>query len=136
MLRKILVFSLMILVFNLAGGGLVSARTQNDTTAKSAEKIKTKIAGIGTGEKAKVRVKLRDDTILKGYVSAINEESFTLTNKKNGAATNVDYANVKKISHGGLSTAAKIGIAVGVAVPLTIFLTLLNIRCNNEGGCF
>jgi hypothetical protein len=125
--------SLIVLVLNLAGGNAVFAQTQDN---KNVEKIKTKIAKIGTGEKSKVRVELLNQTKLKGYVSAIDNDSFTVTDKKTGTATKVDYAQVKKVMNGyGLSTAAKIGIGVGIAVPVAIVLTIFGIYCSNEGGC-
>jgi hypothetical protein len=136
MFKKYLVFSLIVLVFNFVGGRLVFAQTQNDKSVKLTQKIKTKVAKFGSGEKSKVKVELLNQTKIKGYISAIDDDSFTITDKKTGAATKIDYANTKKVMSGkGLSTAAKIGIAVGIAVPLTIILTLFGIRYCNESAC-
>ncbi len=136
MLKKCLVLLLVVLVFNFAGGRLVFARTQNDKSAKLTQKIKTKVAKFGTGEKAKVKVELLNQTKIKGYISAIDDDSFTVTDKKTGAATKISYADTKKVMSGnGLSTAAKIGIAVGIAVPVTIILTLFGIQYCNEQAC-
>ena len=136
MFKKYLVFSLIVFVFNFAGGRLVFAQTQDSKSAKLTQKIKTKVAKYGTGEKAKVKVELRNQTKIKGYISAIDDDTFTVTDRKTGAATKIDYANTKKVMSGnGLSTAAKIGIAVGIAVPLTIILTLFGIRYCNEQAC-
>jgi hypothetical protein len=133
MIKKSLVLSLIVLVLNFAGGTAAFAQTQDN---KKVQKIKTKVAKYGTGEKAKVKVELLNQTKIKGYISAIDDDSFTVTDKKTGAATKIDYANTKKVmSGGGLSTAAKIGIAVGIAVPVTILLTLFRIQYCNEQAC-
>ncbi len=137
MFKKYLVMSLIVLMFNLAGGRLLFAQTQDDDkSAKLTAKIKTKVAKYGTGEKSKVKVELRNQTKIKGYISTIEDNSFTVTDKKTGTATKIEYAQVKKVMNGnGLSTAGKIGIAVGIAVPLAILLTIFGIRYCNESAC-
>ncbi len=135
MLKKYLVLSLIVLVFNFAGGGSVFAQTQSDKDAKKIQKIKSKVAKYGTGEKAKVKVSLRNQTKIKGYISAIEDDSFTVTDKKTGTTTKVDYAQVKDVSRNNLSTNAKIAIALGIAVPVTIILTLFGIYYCNESAC-
>ena len=136
MFKKYLVLSLIVLVLNLACGGAIFAQTQNDKDAQLIQKIKTKVAKYGKGEKAKVKVELRNQIKIKGYISAIDDDSFTVTDKKTGVATKVDYAQVKKVMKGnGLSTTAKIGIAVAIVAPIAIILTLFGIRYCNEFAC-
>jgi uncharacterized protein HemX len=137
MLKKYLVMSLIALVFNLACGGFLFAQTrEDDKNAELTAKIKTKVAKYGTGEKSKVKVELRNQTKIKGYVSAIADDSFTVTDKKTGTPTKIEYAQVKKVMNdNGLSTAGKIGIAVGIAVPVAILLTIFGIRYCNESAC-
>ncbi len=135
MLKKYLVLLLIVLVFNLAGGGPVLAQTQDAKNAKLTQKIKTKITKFGTGEKAKVKVELRNQIKIKGYISAIDDDSFTVTDKKTGTTSKIDYAQVKKVNGSGLSTTAKIAIAIGIAVPATILVTIFSIIYCNERGC-
>ena len=135
MFKKYLVFALIVLTFNFAGGRLVFAQTQSDKDAKKIQKIKTKVADYGTGEKSKVKVELRNQTKIKGYISAIENDSFTVTDKKTGSTTKIDYAQVKNVNRNNLSTTAKIAIALGIAVPVTIILTLFGIYYCNEQAC-
>ena len=135
MFKKYLVFALIVLTFNFAGGRLVFAQTQSDKDAKKIQKIKTKDADYGTGEKSKVKVELRNQTKIKGYISAIENDSFTVTDKKTGSTTKIDYAEVKNVNRNNLSTTAKIAIALGIAVPVTIILTLFGIYYCNEQAC-
>ena len=133
--KKYLAMFLIILLFNFAGGRVVFAQTQDVEDAKLAAKIKTKVAKYGTGEKSKVSVGLRNQTKVKGYISAIDDDSFSVTDKKTGQTTKIAYVQVKKVNRPGLSTSAKIGIAVGIAVPVAIILTIFGIRYCNEQAC-
>ena len=81
-----------------------------------AAKIKAKVQMRGIGENARVKAKLVSGAEVKGYVSKIEETSFTVTDKKTGQATNVPYANVQKIQGPGLSNGNKILIGIGVGV--------------------
>ncbi|HXI22592.1 MAG TPA: hypothetical protein VNG71_01875 [Pyrinomonadaceae bacterium] len=84
-----------------------------------AEKIKIKVAKMGTGEKAKAKVKLRSGEKLKGYISSAGENDFVLTDKKSGKATTIAYADVDEVKKPGLSQGAKIALIVVVAVVAT-----------------
>nr|MBA3320024.1 hypothetical protein [Pyrinomonadaceae bacterium] len=80
------------------------------------EEIKARVIKRGTGERARVNVKLMDGTKLKGYISEAGEESFVLTDAKTKQTTKLAYTEVKEVKGRGLSRAAKIGIGVGIGV--------------------
>ena len=66
-------------------------------------------------------VELRTGKKLKGYVSEINADSFTLRDAKTGPTSAIAYSEVSQIKGKGLSTLAKIGIgwlALGLIVTL------------------
>ncbi|MEJ7849572.1 MAG: hypothetical protein WKF92_15930 [Pyrinomonadaceae bacterium] len=73
MFKKYLTLILTLLVLNLSLSATVFAETPKE--AKHAEKVKVNITKLGTGKDARVEVKLRDKTKLKGYVSEINEKN-------------------------------------------------------------
>jgi hypothetical protein len=103
-----------ILLVTAFGFQHVLAQTANDTQAIA--KIRAKVQKIGVGSNARVEVKLRDQTQWKGYISAAEQDSFTVTDSKTGATRTVSYADasgVKKLG-GGLS--AKNWIILGAAV--------------------
>ncbi|HMS42236.1 MAG TPA: hypothetical protein PKE69_18530 [Pyrinomonadaceae bacterium] len=134
MFKKYLVLSIIVLVFNSVGVRLVFSQTQNEKSAKTIQKIKDEVTKIGVGEKSKVRVELLNKTKIKGYISAIDGDSFTITDKKTGATTKIEFTQTKKVKRGyGTSTAVTIAVVAGVAATAAILLTLLRIRCNNEG---
>ena len=77
------------------------------------EQIKAEVFKRGTGEKAKVKVKLRDGSELRGYVSKADEQSFEVQ-QKDGKSVTIPYGDAVSVRKQGMSRAAKIGIGVGV----------------------
>jgi hypothetical protein len=107
---------------------LVSAAPQGDKQANSVEKIKSKIAKLGVGEKAKATITLKDGTKSKGYVSRAGEEDFVLRDRKTDTPTTIRYADVVKVDrNGGHSTAKNVtlGVSVGVGAAIGLILILL-----------
>jgi hypothetical protein len=109
------------------------AKTKEEKEAALAAKVKNGVAKLGAGVDAKISVKLRDKTKLKGYVSRIEEEAFFITDAKTGAETRVAYGDVTQAKGNNLSTGAIIGIAAAVAVGVTLLIIYLTIKAN-EGG--
>ena len=114
---------LVALVVNLAGARLAYADSKEEKQARYAEKIKANVLKLGTGESARVKVKLRDQGKLEGYISDVNSENFTVTNRKTGETTTVSYPQVKSVQGHNLSTGAKIAIGIGIAATI-IFIIL------------
>lgn len=80
--------------------------------AAEVAKTKAKVQKRGTGEKSQVKVRLVNGAEVKGYVSKIEESSFTVTDKKMGQTTTVAYTDVQKIQGPGLSKGGKIALVV------------------------
>jgi hypothetical protein len=88
-----------------------------------AEKARMEIQKRGVGEKSRVRIRLRDRTEVKGYISQIEETSFQVTDNKTGRVSTITYDSVDRVKGGGLSKGSKIaiGVGVGAAVALSAF---------------
>ena len=88
-----------------------------------AEKARMEIQKRGVGEKSRVRIRLRDRTEVKGYISQIEETSFQVTDNKTGRVSTITYDSVDRVKGGGLSRGSKIaiGVGVGAAVAVTVF---------------
>jgi hypothetical protein len=123
MFKKLLSLSLIVLLTNLIGMTPVYASTKEEKQARFAEKVKLNVRKLGSGEAARVKVKLLDKTKLEGYISDAGEETFTVKNPKTGMATTIAYLQVKSIQGNNLSTGAKIAIGVGIAAAI-IFIIL------------
>src|SRR5437667_259712 len=104
MFKKYLTTILAVLVLNLAFGATAFAGTDGEKEAKFAEKVKASVTKLGTGKDAKVEVKLKDGTKLKGYVSQVNENTFVVMNEKTASPTEVPYPNVQKVKGKNLTT--------------------------------
>jgi small nuclear ribonucleoprotein (snRNP)-like protein len=96
-----------------------------------AAKVKAAITKLGTGPEARVAVKLRDKSKLKGYVNDISDNHFVVIDDMTGAATTVPYPQVKKVKGNNLSSGAKIAIGVGIVIGVIILLVIGNL--NSDG---
>lgn len=118
------IFAILISVTVLAGSfGLQAAFGQTAAYDAQASKARAKVETLGNN--ARVEVKLRDQTKVKGNVSAITAESFTVSDSKTGTTTTVTYNEVDTVNKagGGLSTRSWLIIGgVGAGLVTTWFI--------------
>ena len=90
----------------------------------SVEEVRTKVARLGVGEKARAEVRLRDETKLTGYVSRAGEQSFDITEEKTGVRIEIAYTDVVQVKKlgGGMSGTTKAIIWGGVAATAAVVL--------------
>lgn len=137
MKRKYLTFALVALLLQSfvgipatasAAAVAVNAKTQAERDAQTLEQVKVKVARLGVGERARVTVKFKDGTKLKGYISQAKDAEFIVRDRKTDAPTVVLYQDVARVeSNRGHSTARNItiGVAVGVGAVLTVLGILI-----------
>jgi hypothetical protein len=129
MKRKYLTLALVALLLQtLVGIPAVNAKTQAEKNAQTLEQVKVKVARLGVGEKARVTVKFKDGTKLKGYISQVKDEEFIVRERKTDAPSVVLYRDVARVdSNRGHSTARNvaIGTAIGVGSVLTVLAVLI-----------
>ena len=95
--------------------GLVTplrAQTDADKARKHTEKIKNKVMKAGTGEKARLEVRLFDGTSYRGYVSESGDRDFKLV-RGNGSLQTIEYSSVKEAVVTKSSGAPALGILLG-----------------------
>ena len=124
MSKKFITLAVIGILIHVTCASVAMAKNPSDKEASFAEKVKAGIAKLGTGKDSLVKVKLRDGTRLNGYLSEVNENSFVVTDRKTGAATTVLYPQVKQVKGNNLSSGAKIAIAIGALLALTIVLAV------------
>jgi small nuclear ribonucleoprotein (snRNP)-like protein len=90
----------------------VPAQTVSDTQA--AKKMRSRVEKIGVGPRARVEVTLRDNSQLKGYISAADQDSFTVLDNNTGTTRTVSYADVSGVKK--LGGGSKNWIILGAAV--------------------
>ena len=133
MKRKYLTFALVALLLQASVGipataAFAAEKTQAERDAQTSEQVKVKVARLGVGERARVTVKFKDGTKLKGYISQAKDEEFIVRDRKTDAPTAVLYRDVARVdSNRGHSTARNItiGVVVGVGAVLTVLGILI-----------
>src|SRR5689334_22189279 len=73
------------------------AAQQSKSEATTLDKVKAKVAKLGTGEKAKATVILKDGTKIKGYIGQAGNDDFVLRDRKTDSPTTIRYSDVSKI---------------------------------------
>ena len=101
---------LLLTAFGYQGAGAQSLRDQRAT-----EKAKSKVLKMGVGVNARVEVKLRNNTQLKGYISDADQDSFTVVESKTGSSKTVSYADTSSVKKAGSGLSAKTWIILGAA---------------------
>lgn len=122
-----------LLVSALCWAGLPTALagSKEEKEVRRVEKIKAGINQLGIGNDSRIVVKLRDKRTLVGYISAINNDSFVITEAKTGEPTTIPYPAVTAAKGNHKALWITLG-AVGVGV-LILYLVLIRPYCNNEG---
>jgi hypothetical protein len=123
MLKKILSVTLVVVLTNLVGISSAHARSSEEKEARFVEKIKDGVSKLGTGEAARIKVRLKDKTKVEGYISEADDVSFVVVDAKTGYATRVTYPQVKSVKGNNHST--MVDIAIGVSIVAAIVLMTL-----------
>ena len=132
MRKKLLTLGLAFLLMHAGSAGAAFAKSNGEKEARAAARVHTALLKLGTGESARVEVKLRNKTKLVGYVAEIGPDSFVVKDFETGTATAVPYPQVKQVKGNNLSTGAKIAIGVGIAV--VVLLLIYRAKC--DAYCF
>lgn len=116
--------ALSVLMMALAHPALAATKEQREAArrAELAAKVKDGILKLGIGPDARVEVKRRDATRLRGYVSEAGEAAFAVTDASTGATTQVPYDDVAKVKGNNLATGWKIAIGAGAIFALVLIL--------------
>ncbi len=128
MKRKYLTFALVALLLQTLVGlpAAVAAKTQAEKDAQTLEQVKVKVARLGVGDKARVTVKFKDGTKLKGYISQAKDAEFIVRDRKTDVPSVVPYRDVARVdSNRGHSTARN--VAIGTVIGVGSVLTVLGI---------
>lgn len=130
MLKKYFIIWLIFLSVGAANGGTTpfAAARQVGNQDSDAALVKISVAAIGIGEKARVKITLRDNSRLTGFVSEARDADFTVTEKNTKNTVVVRYADVAKIKKDKLSAAAKIGIGVGIGAVIYVVVVAIVTR--------
>ncbi len=126
MIKKTLSFVLVVLLLNAFGVSSAYAGSKEEKEARFTERVGEGIGKLGTGTEARVQVKLRNKTKLKGYVSKSNAESFTVVDAK-GVATEVAYPQVKQVKGNNQFPSKNVGAAIAVGIVVVAIILVATV---------
>ena len=108
------------------------AQNSNDRDSLFVIKIKNKIAEIGTEPNRKVKIRLNDGTNLKGYITEIKDDYFSMLDKNSGKVLSVEYPKVVEVKRDGVPKALRVigitALATGVVIGILTVLGLVAAR--------
>ena len=134
MLKRLFSIGLVVLLFHAGNSVLMLDVVRANQSNAATDKVKASVAKRGTGPHAKVTVKLRDKTKLKGFISNAGGDSFALSDSKTGQVRTLAYSDVAEVKkQGGLSLPAKIGIGIGAGVGALGLLYVIG--CHDDPFC-
>jgi hypothetical protein len=111
----------------------VFAQSNQTDLQKNTSKVSSRIKSLGTGDSAKLKVKLYNGSKYEGSVKSSADTEFVLI-ERSGTERTISYSDVKSVGGTGLSKGAKIGIGVGAAAGgtlLVLYLVFKHITRNN-----
>lgn len=100
----------------LTAFGFQPARAESLIEQQATEKVRSKVLKMGVGVNARVEVKLKDNTQLKGYISDASQDSFTVVESKTGSSKTVAYADTSSVKKAGSGWSTKSWIILGAVV--------------------
>ncbi len=122
MFKKSLSSVLIILLLNVVGISSTYAGSKEEKEALFAARVKESVSKLGTGTDARVEVKLRNKTKLKGYISQINENNFVIVEDNTKTPTEVPYSSAKQVKGNNLSSGVKIVIIVAIVLAIAAII--------------
>lgn len=136
-MKKVLALALAAVMLHAMSLAPLADETPKERVKRSllASEVKAGVGSIGTGSRARVRVRLVDQTEYHGHVTEIADDHFVVADAKTGATAPIRYDEVRGVKGNNLSSGAKIGIGVAVAaVAVAIVIGVVRGRPREEEG--
>jgi hypothetical protein len=111
MLNKLLSLALAGLLISTVMPLRTSAQSESD--ARQVEKVKAQITKVGTGKQARVKIKLKDNQTLKGYIGEIAEDHLTLVDARLGTISPIPYSKIEQVKR--INPSPFLPLALGAA---------------------
>jgi len=109
-------------------------RVSAQTTTAGAEKVRSKVQSLSVSRDKKVEVKLRDNTKYKGYITAVDPDSFTLTDAKMTTQQKFSYSEVEDVKKVGGGISTKTWIIIGSVAAGSVITWMIVKPAFCDGG--
>jgi len=93
--------------------------------SKQAARVRSAITRVGTGTDAVVAVRLRDKSVVSGWISAVGPDSFRVTDPKTGAETKVQLMEVDRLAAANLVSGDTVQYGGGIRSKLASIANLV-----------
>ena len=93
--------------------------------SKQAARVRSAITRMGTGTDAVVAVRLRDKSVVSGWISAVGPDSFRVTDPKTGAETKVQLMEVDRLAAANLVSGDTVQYGGGIRAKLANAIAVL-----------
>lgn len=93
--------------------------------ARQAVKVAAAVARLGAGNDALVALRLHDKTVVKGRVTAIERDSFVVTDNDSGLDQRVWYAQVARLQGVNLASGTQVQVGGGFTARVARVAALL-----------
>ncbi len=140
MVRKSLTCFLILSLINVPLFAQTKAEKKAAQEAARIAQLKTTINGYGTGESALIEVKRKSGKNVKGYLSAVKDDSFIVADTAAATSYEIRYGELASVKPWKIATGPSskgmvlVGIAIGVGVTvLAIFAYKRCQRLEREG---
>jgi hypothetical protein len=131
--RRIVAIVVLALVFgSLVGFERAGAQTIKELQAT--EKARASVLKLGTGETARVEVKLQDQTKVKGFVSEAGQDTFVVTDPKTGTSQTLSYKDVAEVKKPGGGPSARTWFIIGGAAAAAVVVGIIVKPAVCDGG--
>jgi hypothetical protein len=126
-MRTYLICSLATVLF-VASLTLPVVAQQSNSEGTILDQVKAQVAKLGTGEKAKATLILKDGPSLEGYIGPAGSDDLVLRDRKTDSPTTIRYSDVAKVeSNKGHSTARNLGLGIGIGAGAFLGILLITI---------
>jgi hypothetical protein len=120
MLKRVLVLVLSGLLIQVAGARLAFGAANGEKEAAHIQKVKAAIAKLGVGRDARVSVKLRDKTTVKGYILEAGVDHFAVADLKTASSISLGYSDVVQVKGKNNLSGQTVIFIVGIAAIILI----------------
>lgn len=131
MIRKLMALAVSSALLCVLCSTPAAAGSREDEQAQLAAKVKSAVTKLGTGPDARIEVKLRDKTKLKGYIREANADGFVVIDDKTGAATEIAYPQVTQAKGKNRLSGDKV-LAVAIIAFMVAALSIGYARCGKN----
>lgn len=114
------------LLYTPTGRALLLPEAEEERKALRVERLKKKVASLGTGRRSQVAIKLMNGASFLGYIDKNWGDALDMVNGETGEKANISFAKIRKINLFHVPSPVSVVIVLmAVAIGLLLLTTLV-----------